>query len=135
MITEGRWGVTGGGWMWERELETFSFHSTISEDGLVALGSFSYFLELITFSANTTSVPTNPSGPGCSLHHRAGEVPGQQLPHAQGSSSTFHLSFWPVLLSVILYTAFLDPPRCPQSISLAWAGSCVLYSMKKPVAS
>lgn len=117
----------------ERELEILSFRQTISEDQVVALGSFSYFLVVITSSTTQLqcagillAMDAASTGEQESLRPRPSCV--------QGSSSVFHLSGWPVLFSVILPTVFLDLSFFPPPMSFACAGSCVLYSLEKPVA-
>lgn len=98
----------------ERQLEIVYFHWTISKDWAVALGNFSYFLALITFST------TQPRCTGILLVLEAASTTEQAssrptTSHVQGSSSLFHLCVWPGLFSVFLPTAFqvvLFPPIC-----------------------
>lgn len=94
---------------------------TISEDWVVALGSFSYFLTLITFCISQLQCT------GILLAMDVASITEQESPRlaasrVQGSSGVFHLSGCPVLFSVILSAAFSDLPPSP-SISVAWVGS------------
>lgn len=117
-------------WVWSMSLwkeASLSFPWTISEDWVVALGSCSYFLALITFST------TQPRCTAILLIMHVASITEQKSPRptassVQGSSSVFHLSGWPVLFSIILPADFSDLSFRLLSILLAWAGSCLLGS-------
>ena len=117
-------------WVWSmsvRKRVWNSFCWTISEDWVVALGRFSYFLALITFSGTQLQCT------GILLAIDVASITEQESPRptasrVQGSSSVSHFSGCPVLFSVILsavFQIFVSLPHLSHLLGLAAACSIV----------